>query len=94
MWAYRYWKYLLVLRRNTLLYVYLQGEENTTKFEENGAVVLVTENRTIDNGARNGDIVISGTPARLIKHLIEDRSPIDMTYDEVIIQSKLLPPIT
>ena len=62
---------------------YWQGEENTTKFEENGEVVLVTENRTIENGARHGDIVISGTPDRLVKHLIEDRSPIDMTYDEV-----------
>ena len=45
--------------------------------------MLVTENRTIENGARHGDIVISGTPDRLVKHLIEDRSPIDMTYDEV-----------
>ena len=64
-----------------------QGEENTTKYEENGEVVLVTENRNVDNGARHGDIVISGTPDRLIKHLIEDRSPIDMTYDEVRVQS-------
>ena len=50
-------------------------------------MVLVTENRNVDNGARHGDIVISGTPDRLIKHLIEDRSPIDMTYDEVRVQS-------
>jgi len=46
-------------------------------------VVLVTENRSVDNGDRQGDIVISGTSERLVKHLIEDRSPIDMTYDEV-----------
>ncbi|XP_067932600.1 rap guanine nucleotide exchange factor 2-like isoform X2 [Watersipora subatra] len=58
------------------------GEENTTKFEENGVVVLVTENRALENGARHGDIVISGTPDRLVRHLIEDRSSIDMTYDE------------
>lgn len=45
--------------------------------------MLVTENRAVENGVRNGDIVISGTPDRLVRHLIEDRSAIDMTYDEV-----------
>lgn len=66
----------------------LQGEDNTTRFEENGQVVLVTENRSLENGLRRGDIVISGTCDRLIRHLLEDRSSIDMTYDEVSISSR------
>lgn len=35
-----------------------QGEENTRRHEENGLLVLVTEQRALDGGARRGHIPI------------------------------------
>ena len=59
-----------------------QGEENQRRHEKDGQVVLVTEHRTIDNGARKGHIVIRGAPDNLMKQLVEDNSSIDPTYIE------------
>merc|ERR1719242_2243216 len=59
-----------------------QGEENQRRHEKDGQVVLVTEHRTMDNGARKGHIVIRGAPDRLIAQLVEDNSSIDPTYIE------------
>jgi Rap guanine nucleotide exchange factor 2 len=59
-----------------------QGEENQKRHEKDGEVVLVTEHRTMDNGARKGHIVIRGIPERLMLQLVEDNSTIDPTYIE------------
>jgi len=59
-----------------------QGEENQRRHEKDGQVVLVTEHRTMDNGARKGHIVIRGAPDRLMAQLVEDNSSIDPTYIE------------
>ena len=59
-----------------------QGEENQRRHERDGQVVLVTEHRTMDNGARKGHIVIRGAPDRLMAQLVEDNSSIDPTYIE------------
>ncbi|XP_059489426.1 rap guanine nucleotide exchange factor 2 isoform X2 [Neocloeon triangulifer] len=59
-----------------------QGEENIRRHEEDGEVVLVTEQRVIEGGNRRGHIAIRGTPARLMQHLIEENSIIDPTYVE------------
>jgi len=59
-----------------------QGEENQRRHEKDGEVVLVTEHRTMDNGARKGHIVIRGIPERLMAQLVEDNSSIDPTYIE------------
>ena len=59
-----------------------QGEENQRRHEKDGEVVLVTEHRTLDNGARKGHIVIRGIPDRLMGQLVEDNSSIDPTYIE------------
>ncbi|XP_065348320.1 rap guanine nucleotide exchange factor 2 isoform X2 [Cloeon dipterum] len=59
-----------------------QGEENIRRHEDNGELVLVTEQRVIDSGSRRGHIAIRGTPARLMQHLVEENSIIDPTYVE------------
>ena len=59
-----------------------QGEENQRRHEKDGEVVLVTEHRALDNGARKGHIVIKGIPDRLMGQLVEDNSTIDPTYIE------------
>jgi len=59
-----------------------QGEENQKRHEKDGEVVLVTEQRTADNGARKGHIVIRGLAERLMLQLVEDNSTIDPTYIE------------
>ncbi|ESO87122.1 hypothetical protein LOTGIDRAFT_107273 [Lottia gigantea] len=59
-----------------------QGEENTKKHEEKGQVVMLTEHRELDGGNRKGNIVIRGTPERLMQHLMEDHSAVDPTYGE------------
>ncbi|KAJ1521489.1 hypothetical protein ONE63_003154 [Megalurothrips usitatus] len=60
-----------------------QGQENTRRHEENGLVVLVTEQRGLmDGGGRRGHVVIRGTPERLMLQLIEENSIIDPTYVE------------
>ena len=59
-----------------------QGEENQRRHEKDGEVVLVTEHRVLDNGARKGHIVIKGIPDRLMGQLVEDNSTIDPTYIE------------
>ena len=59
-----------------------QGEENQRRHEKDGEVVLVTEHRILDNGARKGHIVIRGIPDRLMGQLVEDNSSIDPTYIE------------
>merc|ERR1719220_1230250 len=59
-----------------------QGEENQRRHEKDGQVVLVTEHRILDNGARKGHIVIRGIPDRLMGQLVEDNSSIDPTYIE------------
>ncbi|KAK6645111.1 hypothetical protein RUM43_001387 [Polyplax serrata] len=59
-----------------------QGEENTRRHEENGRLVMVTEQRGhIEVPSRRGHIVIRGTPERLMLQLIEENS-IDPTYVE------------
>lgn len=58
-----------------------QGEENTRKLEENGRVVLVTEHRVLDGGARRGHVVIRGTPERLLAQLL-DENLLDPGYIE------------
>ncbi|BFZ03443.1 hypothetical protein BsWGS_06482 [Bradybaena similaris] len=57
-----------------------QGEENIKKHEEKGRVVMVTEHRELDGGARKGHIVIRGTSERLMQHLVESHSTIDPSY--------------
>ncbi|XP_026287919.1 rap guanine nucleotide exchange factor 2 isoform X4 [Frankliniella occidentalis] len=60
-----------------------QGQENTRRHEENGLVVLVTEQRGLmDGGGRRGHVVIRGTPDRLMLQLIEENSIVDPTYVE------------
>ena len=59
-----------------------QGEENQKRHEKDGEVVLVTEHRTMDNGARKGHIVIRGLAERLMLQLVEDNSTVDPTYIE------------
>lgn len=45
-------------RLSSCAVVLYQGEENTRRHEEAGEVVLVTEHRVLDSGARKGHIVI------------------------------------
>uniref|UniRef100_T1J310 Rap guanine nucleotide exchange factor 2 n=1 Tax=Strigamia maritima TaxID=126957 RepID=T1J310_STRMM len=59
-----------------------QGEENTRRHEEDGEIVLVTEQRVLDAGNRRGHIVIKGTPERLMAQLVEENSIIDPTFVE------------
>ncbi|KAK7067439.1 Rap guanine nucleotide exchange factor 2, partial [Halocaridina rubra] len=59
-----------------------QGEENTRRIEENGIVVLVTEQRPIDGGNRKGNIVIKGTADKLMCQLVEVENNVDPTYVE------------
>ncbi|XP_069992799.1 uncharacterized protein PDZ-GEF isoform X12 [Penaeus vannamei] len=59
-----------------------QGEENTRRHEEDGVLVLVTEQRPIDAGNRRGNIVIKGTAERLMSQLVEVENNVDPTYVE------------
>jgi Rap guanine nucleotide exchange factor 2 len=59
-----------------------QGEENTKCLKESGQTVLITEKRTIRQGAKTGDVIIRGTPEKLTACLVEDRSAVDPTYVE------------
>ncbi|XP_022258450.1 rap guanine nucleotide exchange factor 2-like [Limulus polyphemus] len=58
-----------------------QGEENTRKHEENGQVVLVTEQRVLDGGSQQGHVVIRGTPDSLMAQLVEENT-LDPRYVE------------
>lgn len=62
--------------------IFSQGEASCRKVEEEGEVVMVTEHRVVDGGSRQGQVVIKGTPERLLDHLMEDHSVIDPTYVE------------
>ncbi|XP_066917873.1 rap guanine nucleotide exchange factor 6-like isoform X2 [Clytia hemisphaerica] len=62
--------------------IFSQGEASCRKVEEEGEVVMVTEHRVTDGGSRQGQVVIKGTPDRLLDHLMEDHSVIDPTYVE------------
>nr|XP_045621434.1 uncharacterized protein LOC123772381 isoform X4 [Procambarus clarkii] len=59
-----------------------QSEENIRRHEENGVLVLVTEQRPIDAGNRKGNIVIKGTAERLMHQLVEVENNVDPTYVE------------
>ncbi|XP_050430519.1 rap guanine nucleotide exchange factor 6 isoform X2 [Adelges cooleyi] len=60
-----------------------QGEENTKKHEDDdGKLVMVTEQRGTLEAGRRGHVVIRGTPERLMLQLIEENSVIDPTYVE------------
>ncbi|PSN46583.1 hypothetical protein C0J52_13859 [Blattella germanica] len=59
-----------------------QGEENIRRHEDNGRVVMVTEQRGLEGGGRRGHVVIRGSPERLMLQLIEENSIIDPTYVE------------
>ncbi|XP_066987229.1 uncharacterized protein PDZ-GEF isoform X4 [Macrobrachium rosenbergii] len=59
-----------------------RGEENTRRVEEDGVVVLVTEQRPIDGGNRKGNIVIKGTSEKLMCQLVEVENNVDPTYVE------------
>ncbi|XP_054267681.1 rap guanine nucleotide exchange factor 2 isoform X3 [Macrosteles quadrilineatus] len=59
-----------------------QGEENTRRHEENGALVMVTEQRGALEGGRRGPVVIRATPEKLMLQLVEENSVIDPTYVE------------
>ncbi|XP_075217382.1 PDZ domain-containing guanine nucleotide exchange factor isoform X2 [Lycorma delicatula] len=59
-----------------------QGEENIRRHEENGQLVMVTEQRGALEGGRRGHVVIRGSPERLMLQLIEENSIIDPTYVE------------
>lgn len=62
--------------------IFSQGEASCRKVEEEGEVVMITEHRVTDGGSRQGQVVIKGTPERLLDHLMEDHSIIDPTYVE------------
>ena len=52
---------------------------------DDGEVVLVTEHRMLDAfSERHGQVVIRGSPERLLEYLVEDHSVVDPTYVEVI----------
>uniref|UniRef100_A0A6A7FVZ9 Rap guanine nucleotide exchange factor 2-like n=2 Tax=Hirondellea gigas TaxID=1518452 RepID=A0A6A7FVZ9_9CRUS len=57
-----------------------QGEQNTQRIVENGKLVLVMEQRCIQN--KKGNIVIKGTPERLMAQLGEVEYNVDPTYVE------------
>merc|ERR1719412_2880419 len=60
-----------------------QGEESQKRHEEDGKVVLVTENRASESDPnRRGHLVIRGTCQRLMNQLMEDNSGVDATYIE------------
>ncbi|CAL4156065.1 unnamed protein product, partial [Meganyctiphanes norvegica] len=59
-----------------------QGEENTRRHEEDGKLVLVTEQRAVDGGNRKVNIVIKGSPDRLMCQLVEVENNVDPTYVE------------
>ncbi|KAJ9600078.1 hypothetical protein L9F63_009620, partial [Diploptera punctata] len=59
-----------------------QGEENIKKHEENGRIVMVTEQRGLEGGGRRGHVVIRGTSDSLMLQLIQENSVIDPTYVE------------
>ena len=54
----------------------LAGESNQKRYEEDGAVVLVTE---IDAASKKGHKVIRGTADKLIGQLTEDPESLDST---------------
>ncbi|XP_076369185.1 rap guanine nucleotide exchange factor 2-like isoform X2 [Tachypleus tridentatus] len=58
-----------------------QGEVNTRKHEEDGQVVLVTEQRVLDGGSQQGHVVIRGTPESLMARLVEENT-LDPRYVE------------
>ncbi|RZF43997.1 hypothetical protein LSTR_LSTR007269 [Laodelphax striatellus] len=57
-----------------------QGKENIRRHEENGHLVMVTEQREAHEGGRR--VVIRGTAEKLMLQLIEENSMIDPTYVE------------
>ena len=60
-----------------------QGEESQKRHEEDGKVVLVTENRASEaDPNRRGHLVIRGSTQRLMNQLMEDNSGVDATYIE------------
>ena len=61
---------------------YPQGEENTRRIEENGKTVLVVEQRHIEAINKRANIVIKGTPERLMQQLVEVENYVDPTYVE------------
>ncbi|XP_014252109.1 rap guanine nucleotide exchange factor 2 isoform X4 [Cimex lectularius] len=59
-----------------------QGQEAMQKHvNAEGDLVMVTEQREVDGGKR-GNVVIRGTPEKLMQQLIEENSIIDSTYVE------------
>ena len=51
---------------------------------DEGEVVMVTEHRILDAfSERQGQVVIRGSPERLLEYLVEDHSVVDPTYVEV-----------
>ncbi|XP_047738846.1 rap guanine nucleotide exchange factor 2 [Hyalella azteca] len=70
------------IRQSDYYSILHQGEENTQKVEEDGKLVLVMEQRHIEAMNRKGNIVIKGTPERLMLQLIEVENCIDPTYVE------------
>ncbi|XP_047125253.1 rap guanine nucleotide exchange factor 6 [Hydra vulgaris] len=70
------------IAQNEYWRIFSHGEASCRKVEEEGEVVMVTEHRVQDGGSRQGQVVIKGTPERLLDHLMEDHSVIDPTYVE------------
>lgn len=70
------------IAQNDYWRIFSQGEASCHTVEEEGEVVMVTEHRVTDGGSRQGQVVIKGTPDRLLDHLMEDHSVIDPTYVE------------
>ena len=51
---------------------------------DEGEVVMVTEHRMLDAfSERQGQVVIRGSPERLLEYLVEDHSVVDPTFVEV-----------
>lgn len=59
-----------------------EGEENIESVNENGVVVLVTEERVIDGRERKARVTIRGTPEKLLQQLMKEQSSVDLTYIE------------
>ncbi|MCL4137815.1 UNVERIFIED_CONTAM: hypothetical protein GTU68_020311, partial [Idotea baltica] len=70
------------IRQSDYYRILRQGEENTRRHEEDGVLVLVTEKSHIDTCHREANIVIKGTPERLMLHLVEVENVLDTTYVE------------
>ncbi|XP_076045359.1 rap guanine nucleotide exchange factor 6-like isoform X2 [Oratosquilla oratoria] len=70
------------IRQSDYYRILHQGEENTHRLEEDGVVVLLTEQRNLDGGSRKGNIVIKGTPEILMSQLVEVENNVDPTYVE------------